>query len=295
VKGLIDIGAVPVVYDLSENRRLDLIMDNANDVNWVKGDITDYDQLRKTVTDFDIFAIIHLAALQVPFAKANPILGTRVNVLGTTHVFEAARSAGIKRIAYASSVAAPAMGANDFLDTLYGAHKVCNEQMAKVYWQDWQVPSVCIRPGVIYGPGRDQGMSAAPTLAILAAFGGHAYDIPFIGPVSYVYVKDAAQRFIGAISRLTQGAPVFDMNGIVVDMETVLSGIDCAVPYNGLTASGAELPFPAFADDGKLDDFISAAPHKSFNTGLIETVEMFKQATARGVLNPAIIKDMIGA
>lgn len=295
VKGLRDIGANPVVYDLSENRRrLNLIMDNADSVDWIKGDITDFKQISEVIESKDIFAIIHLAALQVPFAKANPVLGTNVNVMGTTHIFEAARHAGIDRIAYASSIAAPAMGENDFLDTLYGAHKVCNEQMAKVYWQDWQVPSVCIRPGVIYGPGRDQGMSAAPTLGVLAAFAGRSYDIPFIGPVSYVHVEDAAQRFIRAVARETKGAEVFDMNGVVVHMEQVLSDMNVVLPYNGVTASGGALPFPALADDGRLDRFVDARPHRSFLDGLSETVDVFRIASQRQVLNEYAIGQILG-
>ena len=38
VKGLRDIGARPIVYDMSGNRRrLDLIMERAKDVDWIKG------------------------------------------------------------------------------------------------------------------------------------------------------------------------------------------------------------------------------------------------------------------
>ncbi len=294
VKGLSEIGANPIVYDLSENRRrLNLIMDDAEKVDWIKGDITDYNNLLQVIEDKAIFAIIHLAALQVPFAKADPILGTNVNVMGTTHVFEAARHAGINRIAFASSIAAPAMGENTYLDTLYGAHKVCNEQMAKVYWQDWQVPSVCIRPGVIYGPGRDQGLSAAPTLGLLAAFAGRTYDIPFIGPVSYVHAEDAAQRFIGAVLRETEGAEVFDMNGVVVDMERVLSDMNIVLPYNGVTASGKILPFPAYDDDGLLDKFLNVQPHRTFLDGLGETLDVFRYASQRQILNDQAISRLL--
>jgi nucleoside-diphosphate-sugar epimerase len=35
--------------------------------------------------------------------------------------------------------------------------------------QDWGVPSTCLRPGVVYGVGRDQGMTSKTTVAILAA------------------------------------------------------------------------------------------------------------------------------
>ena len=35
--------------------------------------------------------IIHLAALQLPFCKADPVAGARVNVVGTVNIFEAAK------------------------------------------------------------------------------------------------------------------------------------------------------------------------------------------------------------
>ena len=57
-------------------------------------------------------AIIHLAGLQVPTCRANPVLGARVNVIGTLNVFEAAKTLSKARpdgpsvrIVYASSAA----------------------------------------------------------------------------------------------------------------------------------------------------------------------------------------------
>ncbi len=295
IKGLVEVGAEPVVLDISDNRRrLDLIMQNTRGLNWNIGDITDFETVQNVIKNNQVEAIIHLAALQVPFAKADPVLGTRVNVMGTTHLFEAARHEGIERIVYASSIAAPAMGDNDHLATLYGAHKVCNEQMAAVYWQDWQVPSVCIRPGVIYGPGRDQGMSASPTLALLAAFDDKPYDIPFAGPVSYVHAEDAALRFIGAIARDTQGAPVFDMNGVVADMKDVIAEINTLVPNNDVSMTGSALPFPAEPDDGKLDAYIGASPHRSFKAGLSDTLTSFRWARENGRLPSDMINRLIG-
>ena len=182
VKLLRGMDAIPVVFDITDNRdRLDLIMPDAGSVIWEVGDITDYDQLLRTVERHDVTAIIHLAALQVPFCKADPIKSAAINVMGSAHILECARQSGIRRLAYASSIAAPAMGNSPWLSTLYGAHKVCGEQMASVYWQDWQVASVGIRPAIIYGPGRDQGMSAAPTVGMLAAQCRQPYHVPFGG------------------------------------------------------------------------------------------------------------------
>lgn len=291
IKGLREIGATPVIYDLSETpHRMSLIMEDISGLIRVRGDVTNYDQLSATIRDHNVTAIIHLAALQVPFAKADPIKGTSVNVMGTTHILEAARQQGIRRIAFASSIAAPAMSNPDHLDTLYGAHKVCNEQMARVYWQDWGLGSVCIRPGVIYGPGRDQGMSAAPTLALLAACFGYAYDIPFSGPVAYVHAEDAAQRFIAAISRDNPGAFVFDMDGTVVDMGDVLRAISTVCPDHKITVSGMSLPFPANKDDGRLDAYLEIGPHRAFADGLADTATIFRA----GRLNETEIERLLG-
>lgn len=294
VKKLMDEGAKPVVFDLTENReRLDLIMSNASDVTWEIGDITDYSRLSEVINAHDIDAVIHLAALQVPYCKANPLTGVKVNVIGTANILEAARQHGIKRVSFASSIAAPAMAENDFLPTLYGAHKVCGEQMAAVYWQDWQVPSVCIRPGVIYGPGRDRGMSAAPTIAVLAAFENQAYNVPFSGPVAFVYVEDAADRFIGAISQDINGAYVFDMQGTEADVADVLDQVRAQIPGANVTLSGNALPFPHAPDDGRLDTFIKAAPYHSLENGIARTLETFARARTRGVLTAKVSKRMI--
>jgi nucleoside-diphosphate-sugar epimerase len=75
-------------------------------VVWLDGDIANPNTIKNAVEKHEAGAIIHLAALQVPFCKANPILGAQVNVVGTTNVLEAAREHGIKRLAYASSIAA---------------------------------------------------------------------------------------------------------------------------------------------------------------------------------------------
>jgi nucleoside-diphosphate-sugar epimerase len=87
VKRLIQEGAQVWMYDLpGEPHRLRLIMNDAalSRVNFVHGDITDAESFDRAVSENAITHIIHLAALQVPFVRANPVLGARVNVVGTT-------------------------------------------------------------------------------------------------------------------------------------------------------------------------------------------------------------------
>ena len=297
VKLLTEMGAVPVVYDLTNNRsRLSLAMKDADKVKWELGNITDFKRLIDVISLHNISAIIHLAALQVPFCKADPIGSTQVNVMGSINILEAARQSGIRRLVYASSVAAPAMGDNDYLATLYGAHKICGEQMAAVYWQDWQIPSIGIRPGIIYGPGRDQGMSAAPSIAMLAAIEGKPYTIPFSGRLTFCHVQDAALRFVMAISKKQSGAPVFDMNGTPADTADIIDIIKAKTGVNTrLDFTGYAMPFPADSDEGKLDALLGAPSYRSLETGIEDTLAHFKMAKARGFDTYALAEQLIGS
>jgi len=221
------------------------------------------------------------------------ISATQINVMGSINVLEAARQHDISRLSYASSVASPAMGDNEWLATLYGAHKVCGEQMAAVYWQDWQVASVGIRPSIIYGPGRDQGMSAAPTIAMLAAFAERDYNIPFTGSVAYVHVEDAALRFVAAVAQERQEASVFDLTGSPVDTQQVLDHICTRYANANISASGNSLPFPADENNGKLDHFLGLPSCRSFEAGLDDTLAYFSQSKSRGILDDAMINRLI--
>ena len=245
---LVRAGVPVVVYDLAKDlRRPRLLMDEdaLSKVAWVTGDIADTEAVSKVVTTHDVRAIIHLAALQVPFCKADPVAGANVNVLGTVNVLEAARHAGIKRLAYASSIAAVSfLPEATWLETLYGAYKLCNEQTARVYFQDWAVPSVGIRPGVVYGVARDQGLTSKTTIAILAAAAGKPYAVPFTGPVSALYAGEVASAFISAVSRDRDEATVFDLNGRATSVAEWLDRLREIAPEAELSMTGAELPFP---------------------------------------------------
>src|SRR5437660_461773 len=91
VKQLLDEQAPVWTYDLPGNpHRLKLILEEAAlaKVNFISGDITDAAAFEKAVIEHGITHIVHLAALQVPLVRADPIQGARVNVVGTTIVLE---------------------------------------------------------------------------------------------------------------------------------------------------------------------------------------------------------------
>ncbi len=286
---LVRAGVPVVVYDLAKDlRRPRLLMDEdaLSKVAWVTGDIADTEAVSKVVTTHDVRAIIHLAALQVPFCKADPVAGANVNVLGTVNVLEAARHAGIKRLAYASSIAAVSfLPEATWLETLYGAYKLCNEQTARVYFQDWAVPSVGIRPGVVYGVARDQGLTSKTTIAILAAAAGKPYAVPFTGPVSALYAGEVASAFISAVSRDRDEATVFDLNGRATSVAEWLDRLREIAPEAELSMTGTELPFPADLSDEPIRSYLGDYGQMPLEDGMRETYAAFRDLLSRGLIS----------
>ena len=139
--------------------------------------------------------MIHLAALQVPFCRADPPLGALVNVVGTVNLFEAVkrRLDRMAPLVYTSSMGAYSAadvdsvtgrlheGVDGHPTTHYGVYKVANEGTARIYALDNGLASIGFRPMTVYGAGRDQGMTSSPTVAIAAAVLGVPFTITFGG------------------------------------------------------------------------------------------------------------------
>src|SRR5438552_14931218 len=136
-------GVEVVGFDLGTAiHRLELVLtpEQREQVTIVRGDITDLAAFERALDAHEITNVIHLAALQVPFCKADPVLGAQVNVVGTVNVFEAVRRANghVRGLVYASSAAV--FGDGPGPETLYGVYKVCNEESARFYATDYATP-----------------------------------------------------------------------------------------------------------------------------------------------------------
>jgi nucleoside-diphosphate-sugar epimerase len=268
-------------------------------VTFVKLDITDLERLQALVEQQQVTHIIHLAGLQVPFCRANPSLGARVNVVGTVNIFEAARrfQGQVQGLSYASSLAVlgPAHLYPDrpvpdnaplYPTSLYGVYKQANEQTARIYWQDWQVGSVGLRPYIVYGVGRDQGMTSGIAKAILAAAAGRPYQIKFDGPVALQYVDDAARMFIGAARAGYAGAAVCNLRNDVLTVADFIDALHREVPNADITcASNIPLPHPADLDDSGLRTILGNLPHTPLSTAIRTTLDQFKLLLAQNRLD----------
>jgi nucleoside-diphosphate-sugar epimerase len=291
VRLLLDEGADVAIYDLgSSDHRLRLVLEpeQLGAFPRIPGDITALDQLERALDELEITNVIHLAALQVPFCRENPPLGAAVNVVGTVNVFEAVkrRRDRIRNVVYASSAAvygpARTSGAapEDTLErpgTHYGVYKIANEGTARVYWADDGVPSIGLRPYVVYGPGRDQGVTSTPTAAMLAASRGQSYRISYGGRSQFQYAPDVARAFVAASRSGHAGALVANVPAPVVHMRDVVAAIRAAVPEADVDFDDAQLPFPAELDAVLLEQAIGPVTTTPLAVGVRETIEHFRR------------------
>lgn len=289
---VIEDGDAVIGYDLGHDRsRLELVLgaDEAR-VELVRGDITDLKAVERTLDEHEITRVVHLAALQVPFVRANPPLGMRVNVAGTVNVFDAVsrRLDRIPSVTYASSAAvysatdpspAPETGGTH-PTTLYGVSKLADEGMARIYRVDAGVPSIGLRPYVVYGPGRDQGMTSGPTVAMLAAVRGEPFAIGFSGTAQYDYVPDVARALVTAAHTTTGVTGVYNVPGVLADVEDVVACIQASVPGADVTWSGDRLPFPPALEAVGFDRDVGPFPRTPLPDGVAATVALFQRREA---------------
>jgi nucleoside-diphosphate-sugar epimerase len=276
-------GHAVVGFDLGEDRhRPAMIMspDELGAINYVRGDVTDLDAVERVLASERITHVVHLAAMLVPLAAADPPRGAMVNVVGTINVFEAVKRRGLAGLAYASSAAvydrSDGVSVTEAADghpiNHYGVHKQANEGGARVYWRDDRVASVGLRPHIVYGPGRDHGMTAGPTLAMAAAVRGERYEIPFGGRAQFQYAPDAARLFIEAAREAREGATVRNLGGPSEHVADVIAAIEAAIPEATGSITFKEdvlLPLP--------EEMEAARPVSTpLAEGVRETIELLK-------------------
>ena len=280
-------GHTVVGLDLeSDRRRAELIMtrDELAGVEFARGDVSDLAALETVLATRQVTHVVHLAAMLIPLAAADPPRGALVNVVGTVNVFEAASRHDVAGVAYASSAAVydrsdgarVAEDADGHPVSHYGVHKQANEGAARVYWRDSGLASVGLRPHVVYGPGRDHGLTAGPTLAMLAAARPEAYEIPFGGRAQFQYAPDVARQFLDAARTASADAVVRNVGGPSEHVTDVIAAIEAAAPdAAGKITFKRDVVLPLPEDMEAAQALTTPLRH-----GVLKTIELFRAYAA---------------
>jgi nucleoside-diphosphate-sugar epimerase len=299
-KLLLERGANVVSYDMGrDHARLPLIAPglNLSRLRSEVGQIEDGARLAAIVREHQVTHIVHLAAVLMPFCQKDPIAGGMINVIGTLNVLEAARHSGRDiRVSYASSSAVwgpPSayegtgrnLNESDPLKpaTHYGVFKQANEGNARAYYRADGITSFGLRPWTVYGPGRDVGLTAAPTLAMQAVARGESYKMPVSGRMDLQYVEDVAQAFLDCLFSEHQGAFVYNLAGEIVRMSEVVSVIERLRPgaAGTITFDGPEVPVAVEMDDSAIRAAIPQLRKTPLAIGVERTITAYERFSGK--------------
>jgi nucleoside-diphosphate-sugar epimerase len=286
------------------DERLRLILTPAElaGITFVTGDIVDLAALEEASRRHAVNRVIHLAGMQLPFCAADPVRGAQVNVVGTVAVFELARRLDIERVVYASSAAVygPAShyaestlgpGAAFFPTSHYGVYKVANEQSATVYWKNDGISSVGLRPHSVYGPGRDQGMTSKPTVAMIAAAAGRPYHIGFNGRYQFQFADDVAKTFVRALRVPFAGSAVYDIGGSTTGVDEIVRSIEAHAPdaRGRITLGDRPLLLPEAFDGRPIAEALGPRAETPLDEGVGRTLDCYRFALRDGILDEAYL------
>ena len=163
-------------------------------VNFLKLDITDFENIESIFKNNKLDSVINLAYGIGTICEENPLLASKINIVGTTSIFEMIAKYKIRRLVFASSETVyganqefygnRAVTENDFSGInnhfyTYGVMKLLNEFMAEKYIKKHGCSIAYTRPSVVYGYGRQNtSINWAEDFAAKPAL-GQAAHLPF--------------------------------------------------------------------------------------------------------------------
>jgi UDP-glucose 4-epimerase len=229
-------GRVRVLDNLSTGKRENLPVHPQ--LEFVQGDIRDRSLVAGSVRGMD--AIVHLAAVASVQASVDDPMGTHeTNFDGTLSLIEAARSAGVKRIVYASSAAV--YGDTAILPvsesvatsplTPYAADKLAGEHYLGFYHRKYGMQTTAFRFFNIYGPRQDPSSPYSGVISIFVDRLRAGAPVTLFGDGrqtrDFVYVGDLAMLLARAISETAAFGQVMNVGrGIECSLLELLTAME---------------------------------------------------------------------
>lgn len=269
----------------------------------IKLDVGDQEPLQQVLVEHGITHVVHMAALQTPDCNAHRNLGLQINLGGTQNLIEAIKASGtpLRRLIFASSIAVYGprasyaearvpMLAEPQPVNVYGVWKLAGEQLAKIFWQETGVPTICLRPGVLFGPGRDAGLTSSPTTAMKCVALGMPYEIPFRTRQDYLYAPDVGAAVGAALLGAFDGYGVFTLPSRTLETREIVEAMQQAATELGLQeqfhirVGQEEVPFICDLDFEPFQKQFPGVAHTPIQQALRESLEVFQDQVRRGWL-----------
>ena len=201
LKTLAGQGAQVVGFDLVPDSQ-----PNPAGVPFVQGNMTNLEEVMAAIVDHGIERIVALGYFMTPLLapECRDLLNAaRVNIIGVTNLFEAARLARLSRVVFASTVGTfgyqDGYGPEPITEktesrapkSLYGLMKLLNNGLAERYAKTFGIHIVKVHSTAVIGPGN-------------TAFSRRMIQLPALGKPGFANWPSAAPRNIVGVADIAQ-------------------------------------------------------------------------------------------
>ena len=209
-----------VAADLDMGKNKDKLKEKytseGNDLNLLKFeklDITNFQNIELIFEKYNFDSVINLAYGIGMICEDNPLLASKINIVGTTSIFEMIVKYKIRRLVFTSSETVYGanqsyfgqrpINENDYSGVdqhffTYGVMKLLNEFMAEKYITKHGCSIAYTRPSVVFGHGRQNtAINWAEDFAAKPALGKPVH-LPFSkkSTDNWIYVDDCAEQLV---------------------------------------------------------------------------------------------------
>jgi nucleoside-diphosphate-sugar epimerase len=260
--------------------------DIAEHVEIVQGDFSEASHVMAVLKKHDVSCIFHLGYLGGPELERSPSRAARVNCEGQSNLFELARIAGVQRVVWTSSGSVfgrtPTSSNPELLDddarpapdTLYGACKLFNENIAEIYAQRFGFDHIALRITSIYGLGRlgRRGLSGGPDifsqLIEKAARGEAVVAPPASHRIYWSYVEDCAEALYCAYRAPKPKRRIFNFSGEIRTIEDTVNCLRSLFPKASIDAGTAPATILCYFKTDRIREELGFEPRYPMERGI---------------------------
>ncbi|MCM3760904.1 NAD-dependent 4,6-dehydratase LegB [Alkalihalobacillus oceani] len=263
-----------------------------NEVDVFTGDIRDPNGVKEAMKDID--EVYHLAALiAIPFSYHSPDTYVDTNIKGTLNVLQAARDLDTSRLlitstseVYGTAQYVPIDENHPFQgQSPYSATKIGADRLAESFYRSFEMPITIVRPFNTYGP-RQSARAVIPTIITQLLAGKEEIQLGSLTPTrDFNYVKDTANGFIKiAKASNTIGEEINIASQEEISIGQLAEEIIRQISPNAKIICDEQRLRPENSEvnrllgsNEKIKRLTNWRPQYSFEEGLAETIEFFKQ------------------
>ena len=247
-----DIPVIVADLDIEKNKEkleknINKIGKNNEMISYEKLDITNYENIENIFKKNKLDCVINLAYGIGTICEENPLLASKINVVGTTSIFEMIVKYKIRRLVFASSETVygahqefygdKAVTENDYTGInnhfyTYGVMKLLNEFMAEKYIKKYGCSIAYTRPSVVFGYGRQNtAINWAEDFAAKPALGQAAY-LPFSknNRDNWIYVDDCAEQLVRLALKETLNYSCFNSGSETINGHQLVAAVKKIIP-----------------------------------------------------------------